>query len=316
MERVFPLLCSVTTLISAVAVYLLEAKLALGVRTFVLGFLVQYSCQILAQVAVLIAKSDRACYRFPDLGALASKNRRMVQFVCDYSLATWFEHFSYEVLALILLLSAEPDVNIGVWSVLAQAINLVYYLGYGLSAYVRQAGSQLIVRNDFCNFKRLLAQSSQFLSAILLIGLVLVLAFAEPLSRLFFREAAYVELTTVSLRILCLQIFPEGFAVYLDSVLRMMGEESFVFWMNFGFYFVLVPACSFVATYGFRTGVIGVLCVLVSAGLICIVWFVVKLLKNLGKKFEKTYLTLQNGNVDIGDAYEDESRESLTQKHN
>lgn len=274
----------------------MEVVLGLGVNSFIFCFSIHYSLQIAVQLGVLAANSDGSYYRFPGLRALFSDNRRMLRFIVDYSFAVLFEHISVEILAVILLLSANPEFNISIWSVVSQMICFIYYLGYGLSAYFRHAASHLIVQNEYAQFKSMLVQSCKFFCVTLLMLFVLVFGFAQPFSRCFFDDSESVDVLQVCFRILSLFFVAEGFVTFLNSVLRLISEESFVFVVNFLLYMVFLPLSSFAVTYVYRTGAIVILLNFVVTSFIASNLFFYKLFKNSEKSFSKTYMGLVNEN--------------------
>ena len=191
-------------------------------------------------------------------------------------------------------MSANPDFNISIWSVITQIICLVYYLGYGLSAFFRHVASELIVQNDFEEFKNKLIQSSQFFFILLLILFVVVFTLARELSKCFFDDLESIYVMEVCLRILSPFFVTEGFVAFLNSVLRLIGNEFFVMLVSLILFMILLPLSSFMFTYMLQTGTVVILLNFVGISLFISLLFAFRMKKTAEINFHEAHKNVKS----------------------
>jgi Na+-driven multidrug efflux pump len=188
-------------------------------------------------------------------------------------------------------------VNIGVWSVIIQFINIIFYLGYAASAYSRSVCNKLLAQKNFEFFKTHLKITSFYLFITLLLLNIIAFICAPFLASMFFTDDESRLLLSDCLKLLSMFFFFEGFIVYLNSALRMIGFESFCFRSTFVVFVCLFPPSLTFLTLTFETGVFVAILVLFSfTGLINLI-YTIRLVYNFKDNVQNTIDRIEEENL-------------------
>ena len=296
MEGVYPFLSLAGLILSFSTIYLAASHWQLGVWAFILGYFVHFLVQILGQLVVLVIKSGPNLYAFPGLSELVRESCSVLSFIVKFSLAFMFELMSYEVVPLILLLSLRPDLNISVWSIITQIVSIICYIGYSVSAYTRSVGNSMLAKGQCLEFKRLVSKTSVHLLVTYLILNVTVFVCASKLSKIFFTEPEMRDLLKRCLQLLSFFFVSEGFMMYLNSVLRMIGFETYVFFVMFFIFFLFFPLTLFSITVTLQTGTFMAIILLAISYTTVSSLFLARLVRGFQKSVEAQILKLEEEN--------------------
>ena len=297
MGSYFPYICGCATMNSLLIIYYLEIDQNLGIYTFIYGYFIHYLIQIVLSIALLAAKSPEGCYSFPGFRQLFSDHSKEISFLVNYSLAYLSELFSSELVPFILLYGSNPSLNIGVWSIIIQIINIVFYIGYSTSAYARSVCTQFLALKDFKNLKKHLLTISMYLFVTLSISNVLVYIFSLDISKLFFSDENSLRLLTQCLQFLSMFFVFKGFIIFLNSTLRMIGFDAFCFYSSIIIYVMLFPMSLLYITIKYQTGAFVAIGILFSFNTILCMVFVMKLLNGFKENTYTTFKSLHEENV-------------------
>ncbi|MEL6804059.1 MAG: hypothetical protein AAFO91_09790 [Bacteroidota bacterium] len=264
MESVFPIISLVGFVCSGVSIYVFEVRMNLGVDSFIYGTFIHFSVQVVMKVIVLYYKSPEGCYCFPGWTDLLKNNRDVFWFIFNFSVAYLFELISYEMVPLVLIATDDPSLNIGVWSIITQNINLIFFIGYSASAYSRFLGNKILAQKSFAEFQLLMKKVFAYHLGFLVCLSVVFFVFAREISGLFFQDSETVDVLTLCFRIFSCFFVTEGFMMLLNSSLRMIGFEAFSFYVTLVVFLLVFPVSLVIVTVVLRTGVV------MAISLICV----------------------------------------------
>ena len=296
MENFFPYICGSSTVLSLLIIYYLEIIKNFGIYTFIYGYCIHYLIQIVLSVILLYAKSPSGCYSFPGFNLLF-KNLNELKFLINYSLAFLCELLSGELVPLILLYGFNPSLNIGIWSIIIQFINIMFYFGYAVSAYSRSVCNPLLALKNYEQLKDHLLITSVYLFITLSLSNLFVFIFSHYISGLFFSDENSAVLLSQCLQLLSMFFIIEGFIVYLNSALRMIGFDSFCFYVAFVIYILLFPPNLLYITMKYNTGAFIAIGVLYGFNSILCLLFLLRLLKGFKQNVYETFKKIENENL-------------------
>ena len=245
----------------------------MGPGTFVYGFFIHYIIQIICSLVILYLKSEPGFYAFPGFIKLFTNSKNEFIFIFNYSFCFLFELVSYESIPFILLYSSRPSLNIGIWSIIIQVINIIFYLSYAASAYSRSVCNPFLARKNFRSFRDHIKWTSFYL--FITISLLNLLAFVSSnfISALFFIEDESRILLGQCIKLLSMFFLFEGFIVYLNSTLRMIGFEAFCFYTTFVNFVCLFPVTMTFLTLTYDAGVfVAILVLFTFTGIINLIY--------------------------------------------
>jgi Na+-driven multidrug efflux pump len=186
--------------------------------------------------------------------------------------------------------------NIGVWSVIIQFINIIFYLGYAASAYSRSVCNKFLAEKNYESFKTHLKITSFYLFFTLLSLNINLFISAPYLASLFFTDDDSRLLLSDCLKLLSMFFYFEGLVIYLTSALRMIGFETFCFRSTFIAYICIFPPLLIFLTLTFKTGVFVAMLVLYSfTGIINLV-YTIKLVNNFKDNVQSTIDRIEEEN--------------------
>ena len=228
-------------MVSSFSIYFLGLQTKMGIRTFTWGITLQNLVQIGIQIHYLAKHSPKGCYSRPSISQIFSNSKPTLAFLVKFGFALLCESFCYYSIPLFLLLGNNPERNVRTWAVVAQSISLIFFLGFSVSAYVRSLANPMLANGNYKDFHKLLTRSSiYFFGTLSVIGFA-IFVFSENLASLFFKDPATASLLANSFRKMSIFYISEGFMVKLNSELRMLGFEAYVFWVAFALFVCFFP---------------------------------------------------------------------------
>lgn len=316
-ESFFPLVCLVSTAISLVSIYLFECQLKLGIYSYILGLSVQTCLQIIFQLIIISYYCPIKLLVFPKWKDLTSNNGHIFSFILKYSLAFLLEYASYELISFILLLSKDPSGDMEVWSAFAQLVNIIYFIGYGVSSFVRAIGTRLLALNRPQKFKKVVFKSCLYMS-ILMITLSVIVQFLVPqIASLFVTGESQLSKFDLGFRIFSFCFFIECLYNVMASTLRLLNYPTYVVVCMIIFMALSFPISCLFSVIFTDSGVVGCVVSLVVIDTILAVLFVFRYFYNLDHSVQACIVQIEKTNSEflLSDEVEEKSRSESGKSH-
>lgn len=295
-QHIFPYIAGVSLTLTFCNTLFLELYLNLGLSTFI----VSYSVHLIVQIGLqLIYLRNKNCFErlvVPEWRSLFTDNAYVWGFLWNYSVTFWFEIFNDEFITFVFLMSHQPKRTIIVWKIVLQVTKMLFVLGYSSAVYVRSSGNALLAEERQSEFKQLVWETSISLGGLTSVISITLLFFSYFISSLLVYKEETVLLLAFALQIKSLFLLPDSFNVYLNTVLRMIDYQQYVFWVSTVFYFLILPAGVILSIVYYRMGLVPCLFLLVICNSLVLLLYWLRLIVGFRKSVSKKISHLRNQN--------------------
>ena len=243
LEFYFIPICTITLVLNFVAIYIFEVVLNLGVYTFILGELVFFGIQFLLQIIIIYIKCPEGVFQFPKFGDIFKDTYKVFNFCYKFGLDMYFDFLSLDVIPFFLLFSADPVTHILVWMVFFQIMQIIYYIGYSVGAYIRNVGTHYIGTYNSEMFKILIKRSILYFFIVFFIISTVCVFLRKEIMGLFVTEEIPLKMGIEIFLYFSIFCFTHASSNMLNSTLRLIGYITFPLVINFFKKSSLVIAC-------------------------------------------------------------------------
>ena len=257
--------------------YWLERTWGLGVPSLIWGLFLNYLVQVVGQLGYLYSHNGFEYYKFPGVANFFDNSREVLSFSFNCNLSNLSEYISDEIISIILMFSADPSLNIRVWSIIVQNIELIFLIAEGLSAYMRPLAISCLSQHSIGGFGKIIRQFVVYIFITFFMFNLLIFVFADRISELLFNDAESVALLASCLRLFLALFVAECYITFLKNVLRMLEYDDFVLLVDVAVFVVCFPATYAFITLKYRIGVFQTCMVLAFFNLVATLLYVCKL---------------------------------------
>jgi Na+-driven multidrug efflux pump len=187
---------------------------------------------------------------------------------------------TFEVVSLILIKTENGKTNLLIWVSLAQLINAVYYIGYGIGSYGRALGNHFIGTNEPERFKEALFCCVKYHSLVTYIINIPFFIFAYQIGAMFIEEEEDIKTFANYLRILSFFLPLDSMMPLLNSFMRLLSHNFFTMClMIFGFAIVITGTSS-IMCFLYDSGAFGPVFGLILCNIIVVTFSLFRLYYN------------------------------------
>ena len=264
-----------------VSLYLLIVHFKLGYLGMVFGFSIKFISEIILMLIVLLLYGDSRIFFVPKFKEIFRDFKEIISFSLNYSIGYYTVSMTFEVVSLILIKTENGKTNLLIWVSLAQIINAVYYIGYGIGSYGRALGNHFIGVNDKGRFKVALYKCVKFHSIITYLINIPFFIFAYQIGEMFIDEEEHIKTFANYLRLLSFFLPLDSMMPLLNSFMRLLSHNFYTMClMIFGFAFV-ITGTSLVLCFYFGSGAFGPVMGLILCNIIIVSFSLLRIYYNL-----------------------------------
>ena len=165
-----------------------------------------------------------------------------------------------------------------------------------MSAYVRSVGNPMLAKKNYKGFYTLLTKSSLYFFVTLAIIGFGIFIFSQQIAALFFTDFKTISLLSNCFQRMAIFYISEGFMVKLNSELRMLGFEGYVFWVAFCLFVCFFPPSLFYCTWKLGAGALTAIALIGFSNCSVSGLFIFRLIKDFKKNVQLQFERIETEN--------------------
>lgn len=247
----------------------------------VFGFGAKFVTEIILMMIVLFLYAEKQIFFIPSAKEIFKDFKEIITFSLNYSIGYYTVSMTFELVSLILIKTENGKINLLIWVSLAQLINSVYYIGYGIGSYGRALGNHFIGVGNVERFKNTLYKCIKYHSLITYLINVPFFVFAPLIGSMFMDKDEEIKEFSLYLRILAFFLPLDSMMPLLNSFMRLLSHNFFTMClMIIGFAFI-ITGTSFVLSLYYGAGAFGPTCGLIICNIVVISASLLRIYYNL-----------------------------------
>ena len=240
----------------------------MGYVGMILGFAIKFLIETILMTIILITKANKEIFFIPKASEIFRDFKEIIKFSLNFAIGYYTVSMTFELVSLILIKSENGKHHLLIWVSLAQLVNAIYYVGYGIGSYARALGNHFIGTQNPQKFKDALYSCLKYHFILTYIINIPFFIFANVIGMMFVNNDEDVKEFANYLRILSLFLPMDSMMPLLNSYMRLLGHNFFTMMlMIIGFACVIVATTFFLCLY-FNAGTFGPVCGLVACNIL------------------------------------------------
>ena len=259
LHNFFWMVCGVSLLLSLTSIYVFIVVMNLGYVGMILGLAVKFFIESSLYILIIFKRGEKAIFVFPrgEIFSDMKDIKEIMKFSLNYAVGYYTVTMTFELISLILIKTEGGKANLMIWVALAQIINAVYYIGYGISSYGRALATHFIGTGNIERYRDSLYKCLKYHSITTYIINIPFFIFAPWIGELLLSEEAHVREFTLCLRVLSFFLPLDSMLPLLNSYLRLLGHNFFSAVLMFSCFALLITLISIVLCLVFDFGAFG-----------------------------------------------------------
>ena len=240
----------------------------MGYLGMILGYSAKFLLETIMMITILFIYADKQIFFIPKFKEICKDLKEIILFSLNFAIGYYTVSMTFELVSLILMKTENGKVNLLIWVSLAQIINAVYYIGYGVASYGRALGNHFIGVGDKVRFKDSLYKCVKYHSIITYLLNIPFFVFAPVIGEMFMTDEAQIKDFTFNLRVLAFFLPLDSMIPILNSFNRLLSHNFFTMvFMIIGFSCVITGLSYFLCFY-YNSGAFGPTCGLIVCNIV------------------------------------------------
>lgn len=263
-------ICGFSISLSMLCQYLFIVHLRMGYLGMIFGFGAKFVAEIVLMLLVLWLYAERKIFFIPSAKEVFKDFKEIILFSLNYSIGYYTVSMTFELVSLILIKTENGKTNLLIWISLAQLINSIYYVGYGIGSYGRALGNHFIGIGNVARFKESLFKCIKYHSLVTYVINIPFFIFAPLIGSMFMDQEDEIKEFSLYLRILAFFMPLDSMMPLLNSFMRLLSHNFFTMClMIIGFAFI-ITGTSYVLSLYYGAGAFGPTCGLIVCNIVII----------------------------------------------
>ena len=270
LHNFFWFICLTSMTSSLICMYFLIIHLKMGYMGMIIGYGFNFMMKIFITIIILSMYAEKKFFFIPKASEIFKDFGIIIKFSLNYSIGYYTVSLTFELVSLILIKTENGRINLLIWISLAQLINAIYYVGYGIGSYGRVLGNHFIGIGNAKRFKNSFFKCIMYHSLITYIMIIPIIIFAPMIGSMFMDDSIQINEFTFYLRLLCFFLPLDSVMPIINSYMRMLSHNFFTMClMIIGFSFV-ITGTSFVLCFYYNAGTFGPVCGLIICNILVV----------------------------------------------
>ena len=250
-------ICTISLTVSLTCLYVFIVHLKMGYDGMIYGFASKFVVETILMIFLLITKAEKEIFIIPTAKEVFKDFGEVIKFSLNYAAGYYSVSMTFELISLILIKCDNGKHHLLIWVALAQIINGVYYVGYGVGSYGRALGNHFIGLQDKERFKDSLYTCIKYHSLTTYVINIPLFIFAFYIGEMFVDTEEDIKEFAKYLRYLSFFLPLDSILPLMNSFMRLLGHNFFsMILMILGFACV-ITGVTFVLSFEYGLGALG-----------------------------------------------------------